>query len=441
MRLLTRILIPALLGGFAGVASAQVQESGRGSSNLQPNFLIIIADDVGVDIPSAYAEGANPACMPCLETLASQGMLFRNAWAMTQCSPMRASLLTGLYPYLHGIGEPAGNRAGLRRSHYILPELLSRYDNTQIGKWHLAGNLGDDHPNNLGFFHYSGSLGGGVGDYFNWTKITDGQSSNETNYATTVTTDESITAVMTLQEPWLLITSYNAVHAPFHEAPSGLCPNCPGGFCGNLGPNPTTAEMLKSVAEAMDQEMSRLIATVDAVASDNTFVFFIGDNGTPRGATEAPFIAGHAKGSLYEGGVNVPFVVRGPGVAPGTESAALISVVDVFNTLSELSGAGDTAEHSVSMVPYFSAPKMPSIREFVYAEKFSPVHDDLPFDEHTRAVRNGRFKLIRETGRPDELYDLRRDVWELNNLLPDLNANQQLNHDALVAELVRMGVD
>jgi arylsulfatase A-like enzyme len=156
-------------------------------------------------------------------------------------------------------------------------------------------------------------------------------------------------------------------------------------------------------------------------------------------ASEAPFLAGHAKGSVFEGGVNVPFIVRGPGVATA-ECAALVSGVDLLATFAELAGVPAPMTDSVSMVDCFADPSV-APRETVYAESFSPNFGVLPFAEHDRAIRNARYKLIRRTGMADSFYDLLFDPFETANLLPTLNAQEQTAHDALLAELVALGVD
>ena len=77
--------------------------------------------------------------------------------------------------------------------------------------------------------------------------------------------------------------------------------------------------------EAMDAQIGRLLASLEPEARENTYVIFMGDNGTPSGLVSAPFQAGRAKGTVYRGGVNVPFVVTGPGVQRGAISEALVS--------------------------------------------------------------------------------------------------------------------
>lgn len=407
-----------------------------------PNFVVIVVDDFGVDLLGAYGEGPTPACTPNIDSLADDGMLFRNAWAHPVCSPSRATLLTGRYPFRTGIGNAilVGD-AGLPLAELTLPEMLGvGYDSAAIGKWHLSGTAGNLHPNQSGFSHFAGFTRGAVNDYSLWPKVVDGQMANSTTYTTTDFTNEALAALGSMQAPWLLYVAYNAPHFPLHVPPASLCqpPTCATTYCGNLPMNPTDRQMGRAMVEALDSEIGRLLATL-ATVDPNAYVFFLGDNGTDPDLSQAPFVPGHAKGSLYEGGVNVPLIVRGPTIAHA-ECAALVSVVDVFATLGQLARTAVTAEDSVSLVPYFNDPGL-SLRSTVYTETFTPNAGSQPYTTHRRAVRDAQHKLIRATAAADELYDLANDPFETDNLLPNLTTAQQAAYDALVAELVALGVD
>ncbi len=419
----------------AGQAAGAVERGER------PNVVLIVADDFGVDLVGAYGEGASPPCTPNLDQLADDGVLFRNAWANPVCSPTRASLLTGRFAFRTGIGNPVGGmQPGLALGETTIPELLAGYDSTYLGKWHLAGNLGNSHPNDSGFAHFAGVKGGAVPDYSQWTKLVDGAQMPSTTYATTDLTDDAIAALATLQEPWFLTMSYVAPHTPFHVPPPALCPGseCPVSFCASLPSNPTNRQMGKAMVEALDREIGRFLAALDATHPD-ALVFFVGDNGTAGQLSEAPFLNTHAKGSVYEGGLNVPLLVRGPGVAVGQECDALVCVTDLFATFGELAGEVSAAEDSVSLVPYLATPALPSIRSWAYGERFSALTG--PSADHLRAVRGPRYKLLREEGAADEFYDLQQDPFETVNLLPGLTPAEQTAFDELEAVLVSLGVD
>lgn len=404
------------------------------------NVLLIVADDVGVDLIGAYGESAAAPCTPRIDALAASGLLFRNAWASPVCSPTRAALMTGRYGFRTGIGGVITNTTpGLPLVETTLPERLVGYTSACIGKWHLSGNLGNLHPNQSGFDHFSGILGGSVNSYFQWPRVIDGVQAPSSDYTTSAFTDAAIAEMASMPEPWFLVVSYNAAHTPFHVPPADLCvpAGCANAWCDSLGPNPTDRQLARALVESLDVEIGRLLGALDSTHPDS-YVFFLGDNGTTPSASIPPFQPNHAKGTMYEGGVNVPLVVRGPGVASG-ECAGLVAAVDLFATIAELGQSPGPLGDSVSMVPYFADPTL-SLRAHVYSETFSPNGGAPPFAAHSRAVRGARYKLIRRTGQPDELYDLELDPFETANLLPGLTATEQLEYDALAAELVALGV-
>jgi arylsulfatase A-like enzyme len=357
------------------------------------------------------------------------------------CSPARAAFLTGRHAFRTGVGNGLTHiDPGLSLAETTLPEILTHYDSACVGKWHLAGDLGAFHPNDSGFARYAGLLQGGVGDYFDWYKTVDGVTSPSTTYITTDITNEAVGALSSLCEPWFLYVAYNAPHDPLHVPPASLCQRegCATAHCAHVTPQSNDPALARAMVEAMDAEIGRLLAALDVV-DPSAYVFFFADNGTAPIATLPPFAPQHGKGTVYEGGVNVPLLVTGPGVARG-ECAALVSVVDLFATIAELAGVHSTAEDSVSMVPCFADPAR-SLRASVYTETFAPNGGAPPYPTHRRAVRDVRYKLIRITSVGDEFYDLLADPFETTDLLPVLTADQRAAFDALEAELVALGVD
>ncbi len=443
--LLPLALLLATQVGQVGPIGPQARRSARPvpTATSTPNIVLIIADDFGVDFLGAYGEGAAPPCTPNIDSFATDSLLFRNAWTNPVCTPTRAAVLTGRYGFRTGMGGVGGS-FGLPFSELTLPEMLTGYNSSAVGKWHLAGNGGNSHPNSTGFGYFAGALSGGLPDYFQWPKVVNGVSSTSTNYATTDTADEAIAAMgvmSTTSEPWFLYVAFNSPHSPWHVPPAALCPaaaNCNTAFCMTVDDNSPNWRKGKAMVEAMDTELGRLLAALDQVDPD-AYVVFIGDNGTPGQLSQSPFPSNHAKGTLYEGGVNVPLIVRGPGVVPG-ESQALVSSVDLFATFAELAEVSATTEDSISMVPYFTNPAL-SLRSTVYSETFSPNGGTFPYPTHVRAIRGERYKLIRTNGQADEFYDLWMDAFEGSNLLPSLSTSEQTAHDQLLAELTALGVN
>jgi arylsulfatase A-like enzyme len=238
-----------------------------------------------------------------------------------------------------------------------------------------------------------------------------------------------------MPEPWLLYTAFQAPHIPHHVPPSALCACPTTSNCDLVNNSSSKAVKAKAMTEAMDTEIGRLLQVIPP----DTLVIFMGDNGTGASVTEPPFDQTHAKGTLYEGGVNVPLIIAGAGTVQG-ECNALVSATDIFATLGDLALVLSAAEDSVSLVPYLRGSSEPQ-RNSVFAEFFIP-NGPGPWTTHTRAVRDERFKLIRSTGVPDEFYDLKNDPFERADLYPSIGPGSPLwpHYHRLVAELVKLGV-
>jgi arylsulfatase A-like enzyme len=179
------------------------------------------------------------------------------------------------------------------------------------------------------------------------------------------------------------------------------------------------------MVEALDTEIGRLVAAIDL--SDTT-VIFVCDNGSQWSTMEPPFSASPGKGTVYEGGVNVPLIVAGQAVAPsrqGEESEALVQAPDLFAAVLEIAGVAGEAQDSRSLVPHLQQPGAPP-RAWVYTEMFVPHPGPPDPEHHHRAVRNARYKLVRKGLEPDELYDLEVDPFENSPLdLANLTPTQQ----------------
>lgn len=425
LRTTAAIVMTSLLG----VVTAQSEQ----------NVLIVIADDLGVDHVLSYGEGTAPPNTATIDTIAARGVLFRNAWAYPLCSPARACFNTGRYSYRTGVGHPAG--ALMPLTEITLPQRLdavnSGYAHAWIGKWHLGGRS-RSHPNNAGWSHFAGLIGGSVADYYNWSRTVNGQTANSTTYTTTQMVDDAIAWIQVQNQPWVCVLAFNAPHDPFHAPPPGL-------HSQNLaGQNPSTnpAPFYKAAVEALDTELGRLFTTMGPTLT-NTNVVFFGDNGTPRRATEPPFIRGNSKGTAYEGGINVPFVVAGPAVnGGGREEAGLVSVVDLFATIGDLVGHDlrppFVKVDSVSIAPYLANPQQPPIRSTLYGEIFNNGSD--PMTNGFATTRGADYKLIRNysaTGNTtEEFYHLPSDPFEQTNLMSrGLTAAEQARRDVLAAEI------
>ena len=427
---------------FAALASPGARAQGGGAP---PNILVIIADDLGVDMVGAYGEAPDPAHTPVIDNLASHGLLFRNAYADPVCSPSRAALITGRDCRHNTFGwgtDYYKEGTELPLSEVCIPEALPpAYRKFAVGKWHL-GSLklsGPLHPNLQGFEHFRGCTGvfpGFIGNgYYDWTKVTDGVESECTTYATTQTVDDTLDLIyLAGGSPWFAWVAFNAPHAPFHKPPPNLHTySLPTDIASHIPIH------VKATTQAMDTEIGRLFTTLGSGVLANTYVIFVGDNGTDKNATTAPFNPDHAKGTVYEGGINVPLIIAGPGVATG-ECDALVSITDVFATIMQLTGSAATAQDSVSLVPYFTQPALPSLRATAYSEMFKP-NGTGAFSMRLRALRGPRYKLmysytLSNLPTTQQFFDLQADPWETQDLLGGpLDAQEQSAYDDLSGQL------
>jgi len=392
------------------------------------NILLIVADDIGVDNIEVYKEQPNYSPnTPNIDSLASDGVLFRNAWANPKCSPSRASLLTGRHAFRHGVTHP-GREGTLAASEETIAEVLSAagYKTAIFGKWHL-GNV---YPSDQGFDYFSGALGN-IEDYYNWEK-TQGSidtntneitntTENETVYATQVVTEESLAWIEQASGPWFVEVAYNAPHSPYHVPPSDRYSSfsllgAEGDACTRSANTDSQADCYRAAAEAMDSYIGDLLAGIDPAVLANTLIIFVGDNGTPGEVvieeSGLPFSSDHAKGTVYEGGVNVPLIISG-GANIGIDSSEVIDLIqiqDLFSTMLDLANAASSSSmiDGQSLIGYLDTETAaPSPRTSQFTELAS-VNEGLD----RWAISNGHGKYIYNEG-VEECYDLDSDPGEL----------------------------
>ena len=206
------------LATLAGALAAQAPRD---------NILLLIADDFGVDNVGVYGEGGDLPPTPNIDALAANGVLFRNAWANSQCSPTRACVFTGRYGFRTLVGAVPTRRGGVLQPEEItLPEALDRantgYAHALIGKWHLGTTFGGfAAPNVAGFSHFAGHTGGTI-RYFNWPRSVNGAVATSRRYSTTQLVDDALSWIGQQTSPWLCVVAFNAPHSPIHRPPESL---------------------------------------------------------------------------------------------------------------------------------------------------------------------------------------------------------------------------
>jgi arylsulfatase A-like enzyme len=433
---------------------------------LGSNVLIVLLDDVGTDKLAAYGAPV-PALTPTIDSLAAAGVTFDAAYSRPVCVASRAALQTGRYARRTGVGinwrEDDPWELGLEQ--VTLAELVElsphfQYETSFVGKWHLSSTAatGLDHALRQGWDFYAGSFANlftvqdGMLSYTDWWKVEGGVEVAETQYATSDTIDDAVARVAAMAEPWMLFVSLNAAHAPMDLPPPELVP-----VSSASGKGYEVREMLG----AADTELARLLASIPGDVRGRTTVFLTADNGTPKFQATEPVGKHRAKGTLFDGSVRVPLIVSGAGVsAPGSRSAALVDLVDLFPTVASLAGVDpDTIRGPVDptlpntldgldLSPLLADPAAPGPgsahwpRPYAYSELFGPPGGG-PWDEVDRQMlRDARYKLIVDhdfqTGELVQFFEYAPGAADEgpNLLACGMTPEQQAAYDRLSADLV-----
>lgn len=484
--MLSFLRVPALLVLAASPGQQALEPPVRQRQAAQRvNFVVVVLDDVGIDQLSAYDAqnhytdpGGYPyAHTPTIDALAACGVRFEQARAMPKCSPTRAAMLTGQYPFVTGQGEIAAavfrgqdfDEANVPPAPTLppLPFLLraAGYATVAIGKWHLAldpelGGTMDEHPREaFAFDEWRGTprnLAGpdappGGGYYlFEWSE--DGaRTTVQGEYATTYTVDRAVDWIATAPQPFFAWVAFNGCHLPLDAA------NWPPAGLHGFGPTPAggTNTGFRACLEALDAELARLLAGIPPDRRANTLLVVVGDNGTENDVlvldpSDARYPAGHplhragdeaagystapydplrAKETVYEAGVRVPLIVAshpdacapdGVVLLPGRTHAGPVDVTDLFATLLELAdlpGAGGVSSHSYSFVGALRSPAWAGPRAWSLGQRHEPNGQLLPHEEdelgYLRVDGANAWKLVRRQSGGNP-YE-----WEFYDLVAD----------------------
>lgn len=395
-----------------------------------PNILFIIADDLGKDAINGFSEGIIKPNTPNIDAIRNAGLSFTNFWSYPTCSPTRASIITGKYGYRTGV-KWASDELDISETvlqKYINDETNTKYSTAVVGKWHLSGSNGTFNPETLGIDYYAGLIRGEAQSYYNWPLTEDGAGSFVTDYTTEKFTDLAIDWIAKQDKPWFLWLAHNAPHTPFHAPPNEMHTQ------GNLPPFKDGMDELPyymAAIEAMDFQIGRLLDSISPKERENTIIIFIGDNGSPNEVAQSPFNFFTAKGSLSQGGINVPMFISGKGVSRTGNDNNLITSTDLFATIAELAGVDVKEIHdSKSFKSLLTLPS--TIRNFQYAEKDDGVNK-------LWTISNGNYKLFENATGEKEMYDLVNDPYEQNDLLNSgLTSEEENAKMELEAELLNI---
>ena len=395
------------------------------TAQQQPNIVFILSDDAG------YADfgfqGSKEFKTPELDKLAENSVKFSQAYVSAAvCGPSRAGMLTGKYQQKFGFEENnvpgymsasglVGDEMGLPVDQPIIAEHLKEvgYKTALFGKWH-QGNADRFHPTKRGFDEFYGFRGGARSylpyDEKNTTnRIEDRLEHGFKNffehkgYLTDELANEAISFIDRNKEnPFFIYLSFNAVHTPMVATAEDLKQ-----FPSLKGKRKTLAAMTL----AMDRAIGKVVTALkEQGLSNNTLIVFTNDNGGPSDSNESDNspLSG-TKANHLEGGIRVPFLMSWPNqLKKNTTYHYPISTLDLFPTFLTAAGGkiADTKDlDGVNLIPYIIGEKTEAPHEFLYWKK-----------ENRGAIRNQDWKLLRFPDRPAELYNIKEDMSETNNL-------------------------
>ena len=395
-----------------------------------PNFIIIFNDDQGYQDLSCF--GSPNINTPNIDALATGGMRFTDFYsAYCVCSASRASLLTGSYQpriSMRGVLKPNSD-VGLHPDEITIADMLKtkNYATAMVGKWHVG-----DHPQTLpaaqGFdtyltLTYSNDMARIEGwgnepndldkvwaekkyDIYQNRLVQDGQTIEAPVNQTTLTDRYTDTALNFItknkDKPFFLYLANSMPHVPLFVSDD------------RYDPDPTQA--YKLTIEHIDSQVGRIMKKLDQLnLAENTFIIYTSDNGPGlnkdhHGGSALPLRDG--KHTTYEGGMRVPTVMRWPArIKPGQTCQQVAGTIDLLPTLAQIVGAKLPASRPIdgrSITALLDNPKAPS------------AHDTTGYyyyrNSKLEAIRLGDWKLRLKNPKQPELYNLRADIAESQNL-------------------------
>ncbi len=387
------LLIAALL--VVSMATAQAVE--------KPNVILILTDDQGWFDLGVHG---NPHIRtPNLDRLAADSVRFSRFYASPVCTPTRAGIMTGRHPQRSGAIDTFMGRDTMDASEVTMAQVFqgAGYRTGLVGKWHL-GRYAKYHPNNRGFNEFFGFWQYGfITRYFDPDELFHNREPvSAAGYITDVLTDSALSFISSSKQPFFLTLAYNAPHDP-HDAPDRYIePYLKQGL-------PLREARIYGMITCIDDNVGRLLQSLkQRNLEENTVVIFMTDNGGVSRYFKAGLRAN--KGTVYEGGIRVPFFIRWPGkLTAGSEINQPAHYLDVLPTLCDLIGIRppDRKIDGMSLAPVLRNPHEKLPRRYLF-HQWTRVR---PKADENWAVQDGRYKLVN-----GELFDLQVDPGEGINL-------------------------
>ncbi len=454
---------------FAGALCVSVLPSwmpvqggfGGGGGDPLPNVLVIVLDDVGKDALECYtASPGTKAPTPRITQLAQTGVRFEKAYSNPLCSPTRATILTGRHAFRTGMGHLSSWLADdcspeeypLPLSEETIPEALTEgpalplqpYSCGAFGKWHLTSTDYIAHPIDQGFDKFVGSVEN-TGGHFNWDLIEADSSSvcrshvgepyatncggvfDETTYSASVIRQAATDWIDNVTEPFFAYVCFNPPHHPWQVPPYSLLSTATLGSFNHADypqgePQNDPDDNRKAyrwMVESIDTEIGRLVDNIPTGKRSRTTILIVSDNGTPAQVIDTTYYQpSHAKGGVYEQGVNVPMIANGYKVHTGGQACmGLVNTVDIWRTVIHLVGLpvqvpAGYAFDGKSFKNMLANPTASSNRTQAFSQIYRPTmpYDPAAYQEvcgqmppaleavlpsHQRALTDGQYKYIR----------------------------------------------
>ena len=431
-----------------------------------PNFVVILVDDLRWD--ELGCAGHPWARTPNIDRIAREGVRFRNAFCTTPlCSPVRASLLTGLYTHRHGILDNT-NRSEQSHQLTTFPRVLHEsagYETAYVGKWHM----GNDDTARPGFDHWVSMKGQGTS--FDPELNINGKQARHKGHTTDVLNRKAVDFILKKREkPFCLYLAHKALHPELVQHDDGsisdpkaakflpaerhreLYAGAPvprrlnvtddlGGkpalrreidglpsLSRETGTDDATIRDRQRMLKAVDEGVGMLFSSLEASGQlSKTFILFTSDHGYWYGEHGLSV----ERRLPYEESIRVPLLVRGPGVEAGRLIDRIALSIDLAPTVLDLARVERSEKPKMngrSLVPLLRGNSPSNWRRSFYLEYNTDTVFPRVYRMGYRAIRTERWKLIRylDLEGMDELYDLRADPYELENRIEEPAAAETL---------------
>lgn len=445
----------------------------------RPNVILMIADDLGYGETSVQGNKEIPT--PHIDSIALEGVRFTAGYVTSPyCSASRAGLMSGRYPNRFGYEfNPIGAdnehpQAGIPASEDLLPEILEThgYATGLVGKWHLGG-AAHFHPNRHGFGYFYGFTH--EGHYFvpppyegvvtmlrkkalpngqkgRWISkdeslvlsthmghmepdydannpiVRQGQPVEEKRHLTDAITDESISFIKrNADRPFFLTVSYNAVHSPLQGADKYMEKFA--------SIQDIHRRIFAAMLSHMDDSVGAILKTVEESGiQENTIIIFLSDNGGPtKELTSSNKPLNGGKGTMFEGGVRVPFFLKWPKKIKVPQIVdSPISALDILPSIVQATGIQFDPKNPLDGINWWPHLELPENSELlnnrVLFWKLGPRY----------ALRHANWKIVKHPNSKWQLFNLNNDAEEKSDLtsaFPDLQLELVKKWHALQSEM------